>query len=94
MSLDTSPIDPRLPEFALALYTPDDGDGDVEMILSVPQTASLETPASAALLHGLGIMMLDHQGHIARQVDQLFGTKPPSEYEAVRMINTLLLKDA
>ncbi|UTU07874.1 hypothetical protein CcrC1_gp188 [Caulobacter phage C1] len=91
MSQDLSP--PPLPDFGLALYAVAGAeDTEVAMDVHVPEFASTEDPASPALLHGLGIMILDHQGDIARIVDTLFGAKRPSEAEAVRMIQSLLLK--
>ncbi|AXQ69224.1 hypothetical protein HOU02_gp501 [Caulobacter phage CcrBL9] len=94
MTLDT-PQDVHVPEFGLAIYKIEGAEFDQAALdVHVPEFASTEEPASAALLHGLGIMILDHQGEIARMVDLLFGDKRPSEAEAVRMINSLLLKAA
>lgn len=92
--MTSSSHDVHVPEFGLAIFKVEGAeDCDAAMDVHVPEFASDE-PASLALLHGLAIMILDHQGEIARLVEGLFGAKRPTEAEAVRMINSLLLKAA
>lgn len=93
----TRESDPDLkvyPDFALSCW-PMAGDPDqVEVAISIPVEPSASKPASAALIHGLAIMVLDQQGVIGDVAEKMFPNGLPSEAQACTMINLLLEPEA
>lgn len=82
--------EPSLATFKLAAFDiGEDGEEDVEIVTSVPSEPSIRRPVSLALLYGLAILTLDHDGTIERRVDELLADGAISEIDAVNRIALL-----
>lgn len=90
---ESFPSDPHFQLIAIDSED-DDGEEDVDLLISVPQNPNIHLHASLALTYGLAIMTLDQDGTIKRRIDQLLAAGPINEVDAVNQINLLLLKDA
>ncbi len=81
------------PDFALLIYPTDDQDQDVDLAIRVKADVSADRPASAALLHGLAILVLDQQGDIAATIAKMFPGQRPSELEVSNFIDLVIKED-
>lgn len=93
----TRESDPDLkvnPDFAISLWPLRGERDEVEVAVSIPTSPATDKVASAALLHGLGIMVLDQQGIIGRTLEKMFPDGLPSEAQACTMIHLLLENEA
>lgn len=72
----------------------DDGNAEVDLLVSTPSSPDIRAHASLGLLYGLALMTLDQDGTIERRMNQLLEAGPVSEVDAVNNINLLLLKEA
>jgi hypothetical protein len=89
----TRPSDPnlkRLPDFSLSLWTSDDDPSEVEVIVHVKEDVDPTQRASAALIHGLVILALDHQGILQQATEKMFPNGFPTETQVVDHITLLL----
>lgn len=86
--------EPALRTFTLQAFdVGNDGEEDVELIVTVPEVPSILRHTSLALLYGLAILSLDQDGTLQRRMDELLEAGPISEIDACNRINLLILKE-
>ena len=90
----TAPIiqDDIVPAFALSAFN--DGEGEVTLLVHVPEDPSIKRHASMGLLYGLAIMVLDKEGALGDTVELLLRDGPINEIDACNRITLLLGSDA
>lgn len=88
------PAEAALRQFTLTAFDiGEDGEEDVELVVTTPSNPSIRRHVSLSGLYLLAIMTLDQDGTIEKRMDALLEAGPINEVDAVNRINLLLLKE-